>query len=160
MYVQAVTGHNTFRVKGDVRRIFDYSADFSHIHEWDPGTVDSHSLEKDSKPGLDVGSKKKLTTVMLGLKTPCVYQILEVDKPKQIKYFSTSRYHQSWDTVTFRQVEPDEVEVDYHTKMELKNWFKVCEPFSAPILLHIAKEAADGLEAKLKELKGEVAPVR
>ncbi len=30
---------NSFEVKGDIEKVFQYAADFSHIDRWDAGTI-------------------------------------------------------------------------------------------------------------------------
>ena len=89
---------NTFEVKGDINKVFQYAADFSHIDKWDSGmyrpicsmtstlllhqsllrdpcaagTTDSKLRESDSRPALKVGDTVALMTVLLGVKSSTV----------------------------------------------------------------------------------------
>ena len=56
----------------------------------------------------------------------CRYQLLEVDAPNKAVFFGISRFHESTDTVTFRQ-KPDAkdiVIVEYSTDIKLVRWYK------------------------------------
>ena len=56
----------------------------------------------------------------------CRYQLLEVDTPNRVVFFGISRFHESTDTVTFRQKPgaKDIVIVEYETDIELVRWYK------------------------------------
>ena len=43
---------NSFEVKGDIEKVFQYAADFSHIDRWDSGTLRKPA----ALPGVDVAS--------------------------------------------------------------------------------------------------------
>ena len=85
---------NSFEVKGDIKKIFQYAADFSHISRWDsgtlchyfekplkaprlkclqlPGTTGSKLRESDSRPAFKVGDTVALMTVLFGVKSSTV----------------------------------------------------------------------------------------
>ena len=56
----------------------------------------------------------------------CRYQLLEVDNPEKVVFFGISRFHESTDTVTFRQKpgSKDIITVDYETEIQLVRWYK------------------------------------
>lgn len=56
----------------------------------------------------------------------CRYQLLEVDAPSKVVFFGNSRFHESTDTVTFRQKPnaQDIVVVKYTTDIKLVRWYK------------------------------------
>lgn len=56
----------------------------------------------------------------------CRYQLLEKDDPNKVVFFGCSRFHESTDTVTFRQKPgaKDIVVVEYNTDIELVRWYK------------------------------------
>lgn len=56
----------------------------------------------------------------------CRYQLLKVDAPNKVVFFGISRFHESTDTVTFRQKPgaKDIVIVEYETDIELVRWYR------------------------------------
>ena len=85
---------NSFEVKGDIKKVFTYAADFSHISSWDSGmcagyailwlsgwmqtsllllgTTGSKLRESDSRPALKAGDTVALMTVLLGVTSSTV----------------------------------------------------------------------------------------
>ncbi|KAL3154278.1 hypothetical protein ABBQ32_013769 [Trebouxia sp. C0010 RCD-2024] len=146
---------NSFEVKGNIDKVFRYAADFSHMDRWDPGTTDAKLRESDSRPALKAGDTVSLMTVLFGVKSATVYQVLEVDAPSKVVFFGNSRFHESTDTVTFRQ-KPNAQEivvVEYTTDIKLVRWYKWFQPFSGFVMANLAKEAVEGMQKKLQQLQ-------
>jgi hypothetical protein len=111
-------------------------------------------MESSKRPALKVGDKISMTTVLAGAKTPCVYELMELDPPHKCVFYSVSRFHESKDTVTFEEGPgPGEVTIDYVTEIDLIRWFKYFNLFANPVMKWVAKEAVDGMEEKLRALE-------
>lgn len=119
------------------------------------GTTDAHLRESDSRPALKAGDTVSLMTILFGVNSATVYQLLEVDAPNKVVFFGISRFHESTDTVTFRQKQnaKDIVVVEYSTDIKLVRWYKWFQPFSGFVMANLAKEAVEGMQKKLQELQ-------
>ncbi|KAL0055574.1 hypothetical protein WJX82_001999 [Trebouxia sp. C0006] len=122
---------NSFEVKGDIEKVFQYAADFSHIDRWDAGTTDSKLRESSKRGAFKVGDTVSLMTVLLKVKTITVYQLLEMERPYKAVFFGVSRFHESIDTLTFTRKPGSEdiVQVSYTTTIELVRWYKYFQFF-------------------------------
>ncbi|KAL0026595.1 hypothetical protein WJX77_009121 [Trebouxia sp. C0004] len=146
---------NSFEVKGDIEKVFQYAADFSHIDKWDSGTTDSKLRESSKRGAFKVGDTVSLMTVLLGVKTVTVYQLLEMERPNKAVFFGVSRFHESTDVLTFTRKPDSEdiVQVNYTTKIELVRWYKYFQFFIGFLMGNLAKEAVEGLQEKLQQMQ-------
>ncbi|KAL0031761.1 hypothetical protein WJX79_005760 [Trebouxia sp. C0005] len=146
---------NSFEVKGDIEKVFQYAADFSHIDRWDSGTTDAKLRESSKRGAFKVGDTVSLMTVLLGVKTVTVYQLLEMEGPNKAVFFGISRFHESTDVLTFTRKPGSEdiVQVNYTTKIELVRWYKYFQFFLGFLMGNLAQEAVEGLQEKLQQMQ-------
>jgi len=137
----------TRRVSRPLAEVFDYTVDFSHIADWDPGIVDSKAL---GDPPPREGSKYELM-VKLGSGTErMIYEITELEPNRRVVLVGTGEKLTAIDEIAFRSDNNDTV-IDYTAELRFSGLLKWIAPLMAPGIKKVGRRAVDGLVRKLEQ---------
>eukprot|EP00899_Mesostigma_viride_P009413 jgi/Mesvir1/18473/Mv14323-RA.1 len=170
--VKSIHCKNVIRVKGKLKDVYKYAADFSHIADWDPGTSESKrdpGSKAKSTNSLAVGTTFSLMSILsLPLVGEAVdpyghplltkYMLTEVEPRRRVVYLGESVAHHSRDEMVFRPLEDKDgpkTEITYITDIDLKEYRRWAAFLFDPLNWWFAWAAIKGLEKKLNAMAEE-----
>lgn len=122
-------------------RTFDFTADFSNIHEWDPG------VESSTKIGggpIGVGTKYDLQVRFGASTVPMVYEITEYEAPHRVVLVGKGRNLDAVDEIRF-STQDNMTRIDYTADLEFRGLMRYVVPVLSPVIRRVGKRALDGL---------------
>lgn len=127
---------------------FDYVADFSHQHEWDPGTVAARRID-----GGPVGRGARFALqVRVGPRTaPMEYRITEWDPPNRVVLVGEGSGVRSVDDIRFTESGAGTA-VDYLADIELQGPLGLLQPLMGGPIRRLGQRAAAGMRRELDAL--------
>lgn len=132
-------------VSRDIDEAFAYTADFSHIADWDPGIA--RSGKRGDGP-VEVGTEFDVVAVFGGREVPMVYTITEFDPPNRVVLEGKGDQLDAIDTITFA-VTDDGTRIDYSAELTFHNFIRFIEPLLGRTLQKVGRRAVAGLKAAL-----------
>jgi hypothetical protein len=94
--------------------LYDYLADFSTTNEWDPRAEETVLTSGSG----EVGSSYEVDVRFLGRTTKMTYTITELHPGDRIEWVGHNRHVRAHDTITVREVGPDESAIDYRATFD------------------------------------------
>lgn len=137
----------SIHVKRDIRSVFSYVSDFSHIQEWDPGVVSSR---KAGSGETGVGSVYDLVLKFGPSRPEMTYRILEYQPFKRVVLQGQAESFSATDTILFEETSGG-TQIFYQADIRFSGTGKYLEFFMAPILKRVGRNAMSGLERKLAQ---------
>ncbi|MGA8040687.1 MAG: SRPBCC family protein [Acidimicrobiia bacterium] len=138
--------HEQRRVQRPRQEVYEYTADFSNIENWDPGVVASKRL--DDGP-LRVGSKFELQVKFAGGVVPMTYEINRLDPGERVVLIGKGEKLDAIDEISFSD-EGDSTLIDYTADINLHNFMRYLGPLIAPAMRKVGERALDGLVTALE----------
>jgi dehydrogenase/reductase SDR family protein 12 len=133
-------------VDNSLQQAFEYTADFSNIHEWDPGVETSH---KAGNGPVGVGAKYDLE-LRFGVSTvPMVYEITEYEAPNRVVLVGKGENLHAIDEIRF-SAQDNMTRIDYTADLEFQGLMKYLVPVLSPIVRRVGTRALDGLVEALR----------
>jgi dehydrogenase/reductase SDR family protein 12 len=133
-------------VDSPLQEAFDYTADFSNIHEWDPG-VES-SLRIGNGP-VGVGTKYDLE-LSFGVSTvPMRYEIIEYETPNRVVLVGKGGKLGAIDEIRFSS-QDNMTRIDYTADLEFRGVARYLVPMLSPLIRRVGTRAVDGLVEALR----------
>lgn len=125
--------------------VFAYLADASNFAAWDPGVIESTSVDE-TPPG--PGSEFDVT-VSGPRPTTLRYRVIEFDAPETVVLEARSNLLWSRDRITVTATKSGSI-VAYEAQLELIGSLRLLNPLLGPVFQRIASRAAEGLERALQ----------
>lgn len=123
------------------QRTFDFTADFSNIHEWDPGVESSRRIG-DGPVG--VGTRYDLEVKFGAATMPMVYEITEYEAPDRVVLVGKGENLEAVDEIRF-STQDNMTRVDYTADLEFRGLMKYLVPVLSPAIRRVGTRALDGL---------------
>ena len=122
-------------------RVFEYTADFSNIEEWDPGVVSSRKIT-DGPVG--VGTKYDLDVRFGRSSIPMVYEITAYEPNERVVLVGRGDKLMAVDEIKFSRADNMTV-IDYTADLTFFNFFRYLGPLVNRPLRRVGEKALDGL---------------
>ena len=133
-------------VSGNVTHVFDFISDFSNAPLWDPGVVRSTPEKGFDKLMVSLGTSYKLNVIFKGKIIEMEYYIAKFDPPNEVVLKGESEMIYAIDTIKFKQLENNLVEINYEADLSLKSWRRPFIIFLNTSLNYLGKSAKEGIE--------------
>ncbi len=134
----------TIEVPRPVDEAFAYVADFTTVADWDPGIESSRRVSGDG----GVGTVYDVQAEFRGRTVPFTYTVTELEPGHRIVLDGVGEKATSRDTITFEPAGAG-TRITYSADFALKGLLRVAEPFLGGTFRRLARNAMDGLTAKL-----------
>lgn len=134
-------------IQRPVNEVFDYTADFNNIEEWDPGVSSSSQLD-DGPVG--VGSRFELGVSFGTRRIPMTYEITEYEPNERVVLIGKGEQIEAVDDIRFEDRD-GKTEVDYTADLTFHNYVKYFAPFMGPVFKKVGERAVDGLKERLEK---------
>ncbi|MGA7227300.1 MAG: SRPBCC family protein [Acidimicrobiia bacterium] len=139
--------HEQRKVHRPLDEVYEYTADFSNIENWDPGVVSSRRL--DSGP-IRVGTKYELQVKFGGSVVPMTYEINRLEPGERVVLIGKGDKLDAIDEISFSEA-GDLTVIDYVADITFHNFFKYLVPLIAPAMRKVGERALDGLVGALEQ---------
>lgn len=126
--------------------VFEYTADFSHIEEWDPGVVSSARIG--SGP-LDVGARFEVQVKMGISTTKMTYEVTEFRPHELVVLVGSGAGIHAVDEIRFSGQDGSTL-IDYQAALTFSGLMSWLGPLLQPVLRRVGKRALDGLAGALR----------
>ena len=130
-----------------IEEVFEYTADFSHIAEWDPGVGSSNSV---SGGAVGLGSQFGVDAVFGSSTIPMVYEITVYEPPNRVVLVGQSDTLTALDEILFREQEGGTL-IDYTADLTFHGAIRFVIPLMSPMMKRVGRRALDGLVARLEQ---------
>ena len=133
-----------------IEAAFDFVADFTNAHAWDPGTVWSRRAAAGDGP-VGVGTTFELGVRMGGRVAPMTYRITRFERPSRVVLVGEGSGVESVDDIRFER-SGDGTAIDYAADIRLQGFRRLLQPFLGGTFERIGRDAAAGMAAALARL--------
>lgn len=138
--------HETRLIDRPIAEVFDYTADFDNIENWDPGVASSKRL--DDGP-LGVGSRFELMVSFGASQIPMTYEITEYQPNERVVIIGRGEKLEAVDVIEFEDQGDGRTVVDYTADLSFHNFVKYLTPVMGPVFKRVGEKAVDGLAEAL-----------
>jgi hypothetical protein len=125
--------------------VFEYTADFDNIEDWDPGVAAS---SRRGEGPIGVGTSFDLDVRFGRAIIPMVYEITEFEPNTRVVLVGKGETLDAVDDIRFLSEEGKTV-IQYTADLTFRNWIKYADPLLAPFLKRVGRRAVDGLVSAL-----------
>jgi carbon monoxide dehydrogenase subunit G len=139
--------HEQRRVNRPQDEVFEYTADFDNIEDWDPGVAAS---SRRGEGPIGVGTKFDLDVRFGRAVIPMLYEITEFEPNTRVVLVGKGETLDAVDEIRFRSEEGKTV-IDYTADLTFHNWIRYAGPLLSPFLKGVGRRAVDGLVSALGE---------
>lgn len=139
--------HETRIIERPAEEVFEYTADFENIEDWDPGIVSSKRLD-DGPVG--VGSRFELVASFGASQIPMTYEITQYLPNERVVLIGTGDQIEALDDIRFEDQGDGRTMVDYTADLTFHNFMKYLAPFMGPVFKRVGEKAVDGLAEALR----------
>ena len=133
---------------------FDYLSRFSNTSDWDPSAKRGRDLQ-DGGP-VEVGSRFELDFEIAGRVTELSYEVIEYERPRQVRLFTDAGWFTSDDTIEVAANPPPRgaggdggAEVTYTAIVKMKGPLALLDPIMQLGFNRAGAKAAKGLRESL-----------
>lgn len=138
--------HETRLVDRPQEEVFEYTADFANIEQWDPGVASSRRLDEGP---VGMGSRYELM-VRFGTSTiPMLYEITEYLPSERVVLVGRGETVDAVDEIRFEAREGQTL-VDYTADLTFHNSVKYIAPLLSPMFKRVGERAVNGLVEALR----------
>ena len=129
------------------RDVFEYTADFSNIEQWDPGVLSSRKVT----PGpVGVGTEFDLDVKFGSSTSPMRYRITDYQPDSRVVLIGEGKQLRAVDEILF-EAQGGGTRIDYTADLQFRGFMKLVAPFLSKALEKVGQKALDGLEAVLSK---------
>lgn len=139
--------HETRLIEKPVADVFNYTADFGNIEDWDPGIASSRRLDEGP---VGVGSRFELIVSFGGSQIPMIYEITEYEPTERFVIVGSGEQLEAVDELKFEDRGEGRTLVEYTADLTLHNFMKYLTPFMGPVFKRVGEKAVDGLAEALR----------
>lgn len=130
-----------------IGEVFEYTADFNNIEDWDPGISSSSQID----PGpVGVGSRFELSVSFGGRSLPMTYEITGYEPNERVVLIGRGEQIEAVDDIRFEDRD-GKTKVDYTADLTFHNYVKYLAPFMGSIFKRVGERAVDGLKESLEK---------
>lgn len=137
----------TVTVQKPLEEVWNYLSDFTTTEGWDPGTVRTERIAGDRGPGTVYRNISKV----LGREVEIEYTVTQFEPRALFQLSGKTSAMRMTDTMRFDQT-PEGVAVTYTAEFEPQGLAKLAAPLMPLGLKKLGDDAAESLEAALKQL--------
>ncbi|WP_022667620.1 SDR family NAD(P)-dependent oxidoreductase [Desulfospira joergensenii] len=135
----------SIRVRKEIRQVFTYLSDFSHIQEWDPAVVSSRM----TRPGeISIGSGFDLTLKFGPFRPKMTYEIVEYEQFSKVVLKGRGSSFSAVDTILFQKTAVG-TQIDYQADIRFYGTGCYIEGVLSPAMKQMGRKAMAGLERTL-----------
>lgn len=134
--------HETRLIDRPRKEVFEYTADFTNIENWDPGVASSRRLDEGS---VGVGSRYELMVQFGSTKFPMIYEITEFQPDARVVLVGKGETLEAVDEIEFEARTETQTLVDYTADLTFHNYVRYIAPLLSPMFKKIGGRAMDGL---------------
>ncbi len=138
--------HETKLIERPLGEVFDYTADFENIEDWDPGIASSKRLDEGP---VGVGSRFELMVSFGGSRIPMTYEITEYEPNERVVIIGRGEKLEAVDVIKFEARGDGQTVVDYTADLSFHNFVKYLAPVMGPVFKRVGEKAVDGLAEAL-----------
>ncbi|GIL81758.1 hypothetical protein Vretimale_1369 [Volvox reticuliferus] len=135
------------RVKGSVKRVFKYAADFEHLPEWYPSV---NSVTRTRGEGINLKNTYTVERTIMKMKHESQYELIDVAPGRKVVYSAQSPVHTAVHQLYFMEDPTDRnyTNIRYIKKIQLRSIAGPLQPLVSGALSKIPEEGLSNL-AKL-----------
>lgn len=138
--------HETRLIERPVDEVFEYTADFENVAEWDPGIA---SATRVGDGPIGVGSKYDVVVSFGASQIPMTYEITEFAENERVVLVGKGENIEAIDEIRFDDHGDGRTVVDYTADLRFHNFIKYVTPLMGPIFKRVGEKAVDGLAEAL-----------
>lgn len=138
--------HETRTINRPRDEVFEYTADFSNIEEWDPGVASSAKVGDEP---VGVGTKFEVVAQFGSQQIPLVYETTVYEPDERVVLIGRGETMEAVDEIRF-VAQGDSTLVDYTADLTFHNWLRFLGPLLNPLMQPVGKRALDGLVKALQ----------
>lgn len=139
--------HETRLIDRPIDAVFEYTADFGHIADWDPGIASSNPVGDDA---VGVGSQFELDVAFGASRIPMVYEITDYEPNQRVVVVGRGEKIEAVDEILFTE-QGGQTLVDYTADLTFHNYVKYLAPFMGSMFKKVGERALDGLKEALEQ---------
>ena len=139
--------HETRLIGRPIDEVFDYTADFENVAEWDPGIA---SATRIGDGPVGVGSKYDVVVSFGASQIPMTYEITEFAENERVVLVGKGENIEAIDEIRFDDHGDGRTVVDYTADLSFHNFIKYVTPLMGPIFKRVGEKAVDGLAEALE----------
>lgn len=139
--------HEVRHIPRPVAEVFDFTADFANIEQWDPGVASSRMIG-DGPVG--TGTRYDLITLVGPAEVPMVYEVTAYEPHRRVVLVGTGKTFGAVDEIIFES-EGDGTRVDYTADLSFGGWIRFLTPFMGGVMRKVGERALDGLVGHFAE---------
>lgn len=128
-----------------IEQVFEYTADFTNIENWDPGVKSSSKVGNDP---VDVGTKYELDVTFGPSTIPMIYQITVYEVPNRVVLVGVGEKLTAVDEIIFT-TKDNMTHIEYTADLTFNGVIKYVVPLMSSKLKKVGTDALDGLELAL-----------
>lgn len=128
-----------------IEQVFEYTADFTNIENWDPGVESSSKVGNDP---VDVGTKYELDVTFGSSTIPMIYEITVYEAPNRVVLVGVGEKLTAVDEIVFT-TKDNLTHIEYTADLTFGGVIRYLVPFMSSKLKKVGTDALDGLELAL-----------
>jgi carbon monoxide dehydrogenase subunit G len=133
-------------VSRPIQEVFDYTADFANIADWDPGVVSSRRV---GGGPVGVGARYDLQVRFGSSVGPMDYEITVYEPPDRVIIVGRGEKVDAVDEIRFERAD-GKTRIDYTADLDFKGLMRWLVPFAGGTLRKVGERALDGLVRALE----------
>jgi len=138
--------HETRLIERPVDEVFDYTADFENIEDWDPGVASSKRIDEGP---VGVGARFELMVTFGGSQIPMIYEITDYEENERVVLVGKGENIDAVDELSFEDQGDGRTMFDYKADLTFHNFIKYVAPLMGPVFKRVGEKAVDGLTEAL-----------
>lgn len=139
--------HETRIIDRPLEEVFEYTADFDNIEDWDPGIESSSRLDEGP---VGVGSRFELVASFGTSRVPMIYEITEFQPNERVVFIGSGDQLDAVDEIKFEDKGGGKTLVEYTADLTFHNFMRYLTPFMGPVFDKVGEKAVDGLAEALR----------
>ena len=139
----------TLEVDRPIGEVFAFVADFTHVAEWDPGSVESRKLTP-GDVGVGVGTEYDVVAEFNGRRLPLTYVVREWTPPRRVVLEGTGSTFRGVDDISFEPTASGGTRVTCVADLRLRGPLRAFEPFLRTRFERTGDDAVAGMRRALE----------
>lgn len=140
--------HETRLIERPIAEVFEYTADFRNIENWDPGVSASRRVDEGR---LGVGSRFELMVSFGASEIPMTYEMTAFEPNERVVLVGKGDKIEAVDEIRFEDKGAGTTLVDYTADLSFSNFVRYVAPLMGPVFKKVGEKALDGLVEALRK---------
>lgn len=124
-----------------IEQVFEYTADFTNIENWDPGVKSSSKVGSDE---VGVGTRYELEVTFGSSTIPMIYEITVYEAPNRVVLVGVGEKLEAVDEIIF-STKDNLTQIDYTADLTFGGVIRYFVPLMSSKLKKVGTKALDGL---------------